>query len=83
MSDNDLFVYEADGVKISAPRFDKAMTAGFVRRHRNDEPAEQMFSLVEEALDEANLAEFDKLSASGMEAFYTAWQEDSGVTAGE
>jgi len=74
-----------DGEKqqIVIKKFDRAMTAGFVRRHRNDDPFEQMFALVEETLDEKQLAIFDSMTAEEMDEFYTAWQEDSGVTQGE
>lgn len=83
------FTYEKAGVKITAPNFESAMTAGFLRKHRNDNEIEQMFALVEEVLDEANLAKFDKLPVTGdaedatMDDFYTSWQRDSGITSGE
>lgn len=84
------FTYEKGGVKIVAPFFEDAMTAGFLRRHRGDSVPEQMFALVELALDEENLAAFDKLpattkdkSVASMDDFYTSWQEDAGITSGE
>lgn len=84
------FTYENGGVKITAPNFDEAMTAGFLRKHRHEDPIEQMLALVEAALDEGNLAAFDELPLTSrteggpsMDDFYTAWQADSGITAGE
>lgn len=72
-----------DDREIVAPYFEDAMTAGFIRQHRNDSVTEQMFALVELALDEDNLAIFDTLRPSVMGDWYTAWQKDAGITAGE
>lgn len=83
MADAKDFHYQIRDVQITAPYFEDALSAGFIRRHRNDTPEEQMFACVEEALDEANLAQFDRLRPSEMEAFYTAWQADAGITTGE
>lgn len=84
MADKITFDFETEaGATIHAPKFDTAMSAGFLRKYRNADVAEQMFALVENALDEDALALFDTLSISEMERFYTLWQEDSGITAGE
>ena len=81
---NETFTYETPkGDLIEAPHFEDAMTAGFVRKHRNDSVEEQMFALVEEALEDESLAAFDKLRPSEMEDFYTKWQEHAGISAGE
>jgi len=81
---NENFVYTTPkGDEIVAPHFEDAMSAGFVRKHRNDKVEEQMFALVEEALNEESLEAFDKLRPSEMEDFYTKWQEHAGITAGE
>ena len=78
------FTYETkSGAEIEAPYFEDAMNAGFIRRHRNDSVQEQMFALVEEALSPEALEAFDTLGPSEMGDFYTAWQEDAGITAGE
>jgi hypothetical protein len=87
------FVFEKGGVKITAPYFEDVMTADFFRRYRKSSEVEQMFALVESALDEENLAEFGKLKvfrtprdgedAVTMDEFYSAWQADAGITLGE
>ncbi len=94
MANDRTFTYSKGDVKIVAPYFEDAMSAGFLRRHRNDTSEEQMFAVVEEALDEENLAAFDRLpmrlrdgedpkTTPTMDDFYTTWQEDAGITAGE
>lgn len=72
-----------DDREIVAPYFEDAMNAGFLRKHRNDSEIEQMFALVESALSPEALAVFDELPLPKMNDFYTAWQKDAGITAGE
>jgi len=74
---------EGEQVEISAPKFSSVIDTGFARRHRNDDIMEQIWAAAEEGLDEENLAKFDGLSQEASDEFYSAWQEDSGITAGE
>lgn len=88
------FTWERGGKTIVAPYLEDVMNAGLLRRLRDKSIQDQMFALVEEGLDEANLAVFDTLPLTRregddpeahptMDEFYTAWQEDAGITAGE
>lgn len=74
---------EETGVSIVATPIGSIITAGFLRKHRKADVFEQMMTTVELGLDEKNLAVFDELSVEKMGEFYTAWQEDSGITLGE
>lgn len=74
---------EETGVSIVAPPIGSIITAGFLRKHRKDDIMEQMMAAIELALDKQNLAVFDGLSVEKLGEFYTAWQEDSGITLGE
>jgi len=76
---------DAEGaeITINAPRFLSVIDTGFARRHRKDPIEEQVWAAAEEGLDEKNLALFDSLDQTAMDEFYTAWQADSGITAGE
>lgn len=77
------FTYTSEaGVSVSAPAFDIAVGAGFLRKHRKDSELDLMFAIVEEALDAKNLKEFDKLSLEEMNDFLGKWQEAAGVSAG-
>lgn len=87
-----LFTWEKGGKTIVARYFEDVMNAGLLRRLRNAPLQDQMFVLVEEGMDAENLAVFDTLAivrregdteTPTMDEFYTAWQEDAGITAGE
>jgi hypothetical protein len=77
------FHYKINGKELTLPRFKDAVTFGIARRLRKLEPSEQVFELVEQLADEKALALIDTIPNDQIEAFFTAWQEDSGVTAGE
>lgn len=77
------FHYTTAHGKISAPKFNQ-MPFGVVRKTRHIESdMEKVFFMLEEVLDERNLAILDKMSSSDVHEFITAWQADSGITLGE
>lgn len=82
-SNSSKFVYETDNGKIIAKKFESVITAGFLRKHRNSNELDQAMALAELAMDDDSLAVFDEMTPAELGDFYTAWQEDSGVTAGE
>lgn len=71
------------GGTVTLPKFRNVMTFGRARRLRKLDEAEQMFTLIEEICDDAALAVLDEMDTPQTEAFFTAWQADSGVTSGE
>lgn len=78
------FTHTVGKTKISLPKFDQVFTTfGQVREFRKLEPGEQMFSLIENAADDANLKKIDTLSIDQVKDLLVAWQTDAGVTVGE
>lgn len=78
------FVYRTlAGTVVTLPRFKKVVTFGLARRMRKLPDSEQMFALVEEVCDDAALKALDEMDMPETEAFFSAWQEDSGVDLGE
>lgn len=78
------FVYRTrGGITVTLPRFKNIMTFGLARQMRKLDEGEQMFALVEKVCDEAALGALDTMDIEETEAFFVAWQKDSGVDAGE
>lgn len=78
------FVYKLlGGAVVTLPRFKSIMTFGRARKLRKLDEAEQMFSLVEQVCDAATLDALDDMDLPETEAFFSAWQKDSGVDVGE
>lgn len=73
----------ASGKALTLPKFKSVMTFGRARRLRKLDEGEQMFTLVEEICDDAALEVLDAMEPDETEAFFLAWQADSGVTSGE
>lgn len=71
------------GESVTLPRFESVMTFGRARRLRKLDEADQLFTLVEDIADEDTLAVLDKMDTAQTEAFFTGWQEHSGVNLGE
>jgi len=74
---------DGERVEIHAPKLGRVLNGGFSRRHRNDSLEEQLWSAIEEGLDEENLAKFDDMTQDEVDAFLSAWQEEEDATAGE
>lgn len=77
------FHYVVGKKKIVLPKFKDAATFGFMRRARSLPEHEQMIELIESVADEKTLAILDPMGSDELEAFISAWQEDSSVTLGE
>ena len=58
------FTFEAGGDAYEVSGIAEAVTAGFIRRHRSDDPLEVTFALFEDVADEETLAAFDALPLS-------------------
>lgn len=71
------------GTTVTLPRFKSIMTFGRARRMRKMDEGEQMFSVMEEVCDSAALEALDGMDLKETEAFFSAWQKDSGVDVGE
>lgn len=69
------------GVEIVLPHMNK-IKAGIIRRHRNSEPVDFIFSVLEEVADEENLAKADDLETEEINALFEDWQKAS-VAVGE
>lgn len=72
-----------NGSTITLPRFDSVMTFGRTRRLRKLSPDDLLFTVMEEVCTEDQLAVLDEMGTEETEAFFTEWQEDSGVSLGE
>lgn len=68
-----------DGVDITLPSMD-TLPAGVYRRHRNEEPASFVFSVLEEMSDEENLAKADEIPLPQIGDLFVAWQKAAGAT---
>lgn len=77
------FHFKTANGEVVLPKFRDVMTFGLARKTRKLDAAEQMFTLVEVAADEKALNLIDQLPSDGVEAFFAAWQKDSGVGLGE
>lgn len=71
------------GKSVKLRRFAALMTFGRARKLRGLPEDEQMFTILESECDEATLAVLDEMEADQTEAFFKAWQADSGVSLGE
>lgn len=76
------FHYTVGKKKITLPKFGE-LPFGVVRRMRKADEEEQLFILLEEAADEADMAVIDTIPMNEIEKLMQAWMKDSGVTAGE
>lgn len=72
-----------DGRSVVLPKFKKVMTFGRARKLRKLEESEQMFTIFEEICDDATLETLDAMDSDETQAFFDAWQSDSGVSLGE
>lgn len=85
------FTYRPEGAKTKAaeivlPVPSAVMTAGFMRRNRNESEMELGWRLLEAAApDEKTLAKIDVMTMAEFEAFSEAWQscEEEEPAAGE
>lgn len=79
---NEPFVYEFDGETITLPSL-AMVEAGFVRRVRKLDQADQLFTLIEEKADADALAAIDRMTAPEFTKFQKAWRAHSGIGLGE
>lgn len=71
-----------EGVEIVLPRFGN-LPAGLFRKVRKLEPADQMFTLLEELLSEEELAVYDELTQEDANRLAADWQSESGAPVGK
>ena len=76
------FHYPTKHGEIVLPRFSNLKT-GMMRKVRRMDPADQIFTILEELLSEEGLEIFDKMDGEEMEEFVGAWQANAGVILGE
>lgn len=77
------FHFKTSGGKtITLPRFGN-LPAGMFRKVRKLEPADQMFTFLEELLDDDQLEIYDAMAQDEANEFAKQWQEDAGVSAGK
>lgn len=69
-----------DGVEIVLPRLNR-LKAGLLRKVRNLNDVDAMFTILESVADKKTLEKVDELELVDLDALNKAWQED--VTPGE
>lgn len=69
--------------EITIPSLNKLMTFGFSRTHRHLTAEEQIYTLLEDNVDEETLAKIDELDRSQTQEFIEGWQEHAGIDVGE
>jgi hypothetical protein len=69
------------GVEIVLPRMDK-IKAGLIRKYRKSEPADFIFSILEDVSTDEMLARADDLDTGEINDLFEKWQE-SGASVGE
>lgn len=78
--------FDSDGEpmkeRVTLPKF-SSIPFGLIRKNRRLPQEEQFFSLLEAVATEEDLEKMDRSAQSEMEKMMKAWQEDSGVSAGE
>lgn len=80
---NEKFHYTlSDGHELVLPKFED-ISVGVVRKIRKLGQADQIFTLIEHYLDEADLVHFDAMQRSELEEFAEAWRKGSAVSPGE
>mgnify|MGYP006871057086 CR=1 FL=1 len=67
------------GVDVTLPDL-ADLPAGVYRRHRNEDPAGFVFSVLEEMADEDTLAKVDDLPMTQVNDLFLAWQSRDGAT---
>jgi len=72
--------YRVGDSEIVLPPFKKAAKTGWLRKNRHLSEMDLTFMLIEDLLDEDQLALFDSLDLDEFEEFSKGWQQDSGVT---
>lgn len=68
-----------NGETITLPHMGK-IKAGVLRKIRNAEPVDAMFTLLESVADDATLAKVDDLDSADLNALFEAWQEATAST---
>ena len=64
------------GVEVSLPSL-KTLPSGVLRRHRKLEPLDFVFSVLEDAADEAMIEQVDRLTMPEVNDLFDAWQGDA------
>lgn len=76
----DSFTWTSAGdVTITMPKAGR-VKSGTLRRLRKATDLEFMYGVIEELLDEENVAKTDELEIAELETMFAAWQADAGVT---
>ena len=70
------------GETVTLPKY-KNLRAGLIRKIRKLAPIDQIFTVLEEVASPAVLALIDDLDQEQCNDLVQAWQNDSGLTAGE
>lgn len=68
------------GQTLVLPKFASLMTFGTVRRLRKLSDQEAIFTLLEDKCSDEELAVLDEMDLTETDAFFTAWQADSGAS---
>jgi len=71
-----------DGHEVVLPRFEN-LPLGIIRKTRKLDRTDQVFTMLELLLPEADLEHFDALTAPEFEAFMTAWKNNSSIDLGK
>ena len=75
-----VFTYRTEaGEKVTLPSL-SAIPSGLLRKYRKLPEVDFMFSVLEDAMDEEELAKLDAVSISEVERLFEAWQADEGAT---
>lgn len=80
----ETFQHTAGKKKITLPKFDQVFTNfGQIRAFKKLAVEDQLFALIEQAADDANLEKIDSLTMVEVKDLVAAWQLDAGITVGE
>lgn len=78
---NSLITIETSQGEVTLKKF--AVKAGFLRKNRNKDEVELMFTMLEMHADDEALEVIDELEISELKDFFAEWQEESGALLGE
>jgi hypothetical protein len=78
--DEHMFVWTAaDGTVIRLPKLG-SLGSGAIRRNRTKTDLDFLFSILEEVMTEAELAELDRLTLAETNQLFAGWQQDAKVS---
>jgi hypothetical protein len=78
--DDAFFHWTSDSnVRIKLPKM-ASLGTGAIRRHRNKEGLDMLFSILEEVMTGPELDELDALPLAETNRMFQAWQDETGAT---